>query len=80
MLICHTRPKNVKYEGGQGVYEASSLTFTSQGAHIYFTCTVVSSHGGECRHLHGRTRTEILKNQQFSGLRRWKLAMQTQLL
>lgn len=26
MLICHTRPKNVKYEGGQGVFAASSLT------------------------------------------------------
>lgn len=37
MLICHTRPKNVKNEGGQGVDEAVSLAFTSQDAHIYFT-------------------------------------------
>lgn len=25
MLICHTRPKNVRYEGEQGAREASSL-------------------------------------------------------
>lgn len=29
MLICHTRPKNVKNEGEQGVHEASSLAFPS---------------------------------------------------
>lgn len=26
MLIDHTRPKNVKYEGGQGVYAANTHT------------------------------------------------------
>ncbi len=73
MLICHTRPKNVKNEGGQGVYEASSRALTSHGAHIYFFCTVASSHGGKCRHPHVHTHTEILKIQQFPDLRRWKL-------
>lgn len=30
MLICHTWPKNVKYEGGKGVFKVSS-----RAAHIY---------------------------------------------
>lgn len=78
MLICHTRPKNVKYEGGgQGAYEESSPGFTSQAAHIYShirelawrqlqTSTCAHSH----RHIEEST---VLRPQDVE-------AMQTQLL
>lgn len=45
MLICHTRPKNVKYEGGQGAFAGSSLT---QLAH---TCTAASTRVQEYRRI-----------------------------
>lgn len=74
MLICHTRPKNVRYWGrGQGVYKESSLAFRMHAFTLHdfeLTTTCVRRH----THTHGNIEESTVPRPQEVG------AMQTQLL